>query len=244
MRIAILSDIHSNIVAFEAVVADARAHGRLDRVWSLGDIVGYGPRPNECIDLLRSFDHVAVAGNHDLGAIGRTSLDVFNPDAAACCRWNGERLTPENRLYLEEMDSVTVREDFTLVHGSLRDPVWEYLVHEEAASGSFRLLETRYLLVGHSHLPFLFREIDGDGVQKRGLSEEEPVVLGETRIILCPGGVGQPRDGDPRAAYAIYDTDTHTIAYYRIAYDVSRVQREMLDFDLPSRMAERLAHGW
>lgn len=244
MRVAILSDIHSNIVAFEAVLADVRARGNVDAVWSLGDLIGYGPRPNECLDLLRSVDHVSVVGNHDLGAIGRTSLDVFNPDAATCCRWNGEQLTATHRSYLEDLQSTAVQEDFTLVHASLRDPVWEYLVHEEAAAASFNLLGTKYLLVGHSHLPLTFDSEDGHSIEKRRLSEDETVKLGNRRLILNPGSVGQPRDGDPRAAYALYDGEARTVSLHRVEYDVLSVQQDMLAFGLPPRMAERLAHGW
>lgn len=243
MRVAILSDIHSNIIAFEAVLADVRARGSVDAVWSLGDVIGYGSRPNECLDLLRSLDHVSVVGNHDLGAIGRTTLDVFNPDAATCCRWNGEQLSSTNRSYLEDLKPTVVQEDFTLVHASLRDPVWEYLVHEEAAAASFGLLETKYLLVGHSHLPLTFGSEDGRLIGKQRLSEDETVELGSRRIILNPGSVGQPRDGDSRAAYAVYDAEARTVSLHRVEYDVQSMQQDMLAFELPPRMAERLAHG-
>jgi diadenosine tetraphosphatase ApaH/serine/threonine PP2A family protein phosphatase len=244
VRIAILSDIHNNIVAFEAVLASLRATGGFDRLWCLGDIVGYGPRPNECVDLLRSLDHVAVVGNHDLAAVGLTSLSVFNEDAAYCAKWSGEQLTPENRAYLKGLPSVVTDGDFTLVHASLRDPVWEYLVHDEAARGSFRRLRTLYLLVGHSHRPLFFQEGEGGAVSGHKFLEGQLLRLDGVRLILNPGGVGQPRDGDPRAAYALYDTEAATVSLCRVPYDVEQVQREMLDLGLPPRMAERLALGW
>ncbi|MBI4235774.1 MAG: metallophosphoesterase family protein [Chloroflexi bacterium] len=244
MRIAIVADIHSNIVAFEAVLAALRQQGGFDRLWCLGDTVGYGPRPNECVELLRSLDHVGAAGNHDWASVGRASLTLFNPEAAACCRWSGAQLTPENRRYLEALEPVVRVDDFTLVHGSLRDPIWEYLVHEEAAQASFERLATRYLLVGHSHLPLLFQEADAGGVLFESLQEDRPLRLGPARFILNPGGVGQPRDGDPRAAYALYDTEAGLIHYRRVPYDIPRVQGEMRRLDLPPRMAERLALGW
>ena len=244
VRIAILADIHSNIVAFEAVLADARKQGGFDRLWCLGDTVGYGPRPNECVDLLRSLDHVSVAGNHDWAAVGRASLALFNADAAACCRWSGEQLTGENRRYLEGLEPVVHNGDFTMVHGSLRDTIWEYLVHEEAAEASFQRLSTRYLLVGHSHLPLLFEEVPGRKVLYGVLQEEVPLLLGPARLILNPGGVGQPRDGDPRAAYALYDTEANLVHYRRVPYEVATVQKEVRGLGLPPRIADRLAFGW
>ena len=245
MLIALLSDIHSNLVALEAVIADARRQfDGLDQVWSLGDQVGYGPWPNECLDLIKSWDHLIVAGNHDLAAVGRERTDLFNRDAAISCQWTTAQLTAENRRYLKALQTVQQRGDFTLVHGSLRDPVWEYLVHEEAAAASLSRLTTRFLLVGHSHLPLAFQEEDG-GVRRVNLfSGRGPVLLEEHRLIFCPGSVGQPRDGDPRAAYALLDTDSGTLTIRRVDYDVTVVQAEMHRVGLPPRMSERLSHGW
>ncbi|MBI4328331.1 MAG: metallophosphoesterase family protein [Chloroflexi bacterium] len=243
MRSAILADIHSNIVALEAVLSFLERHGGFDRLWVLGDTVGYGPRPKECIDLLREHDHLAVAGNHDLGAIGRTSLAVFNAEAALCCRWSGTQLEERHRAYLAGLPLVATEGDFTLVHGSLRDPIWEYLVHEEAANASFQRLSTRYLLVGHSHLPLHYRETEG-GVSLDSPGPENPFTLGEERAILNPGSVGQPRDGDPRAACALYDTEKGTFRSYRVEYDTYSVQQEMQRLGLPERMGVRLNFGW
>ena len=250
MRILIVSDIHSNIVALDTVLEDARAHGPADTIWSLGDMVGYGPRPNECLDRLREYPLVVVAGNHDLGATGGTSLAVFNGDAATACEWNGNRLTDANREYLKSLPSVVVEGQFTIVHASLRDPVWEYLVHEEAARGSFNLLTTRNLLVGHSHLPLMFREESDSprgapAILNVGQATHGNVldVSGPGRLIANPGSVGQPRDGDPRAAYAILDDEAGTLTHYRVAYDVAAVQRDMTEFGLPPRLARRLAYG-
>ena len=140
--------------------ATQNARGPVDTIWSLGDMVGYGPHPNECLDTLRGFDHVSVAGNHDLGAIGRHLTWAHSMKRRPlACEWNGAQLTAENRAYLEGLPRVVKQSEFTLAHGSLRDPVWEYLIHEEAARASFDLLETPFLLVGHSHLPLIFEEI-------------------------------------------------------------------------------------
>ena len=245
LLIALVSDIHSNIVALEAVIADARRQfGGPDQVWSLGDQVGYGPWPNECLDLIKSWDHLIVAGNHDLAAVGRERIDFFNADAAICCQWNAAQLTRENQRYLMALKTVEERGDFTLVHGSLRDPVWEYLIHEEAAAASLSRLTTRFLLVGHSHLPLAFLEGDGGVRRVDLLSNGGSIGLGEYRLVFCPGSVGQPRDGDPRAAYALLDTDLGTLEVRRVDYDVTVVQAEMRRVGLPPRMSERLSHGW
>ncbi len=247
MRTLIVSDIHSNIVALDAVLRDARVLGPIDVIWSLGDMVGYGPRPNECLDTLRRFPHVSVAGNHDLGAIGTTSLDVFNADAAMACMWSAAQLTPENRAFLEELPSVVREGDFTLVHASLRDPVWEYVVHEGVARESFALLETRVLLLGHSHLPLLFEEVQltRDVRNKTRLAHDSVLeVMGEPRLIINPGSVGQPRDGDPRAGYAILDHEAGTLTHLRAEYDIEFVQRDMKAAGLPLRLAQRLSYGF
>ena len=250
MRTLIVSDIHSNIVALDAVLRDANARGSVDNIWSLGDMVGYGPRPNECLDTLRGFEHTAVAGNHDLGAIGAIYLGMFNEEAAEACEWTAGQLTADNREYLEALPRVVKDGDYTLVHASLRDPIWEYLVHEEAARGSFDLLETQFLLVGHSHLTLLFEEIrpapdapprvHAVGRLNHGALIHLPQ---DMRLILNPGSVGQPRDSDPRAAYAILDTDAWTYSQFRVAYDIEAVQTDMTDAGLPHSLVERLAYG-
>ena len=245
MRVAILSDIHSNLVALEAVVSDAQEQGSgVDRFWSLGDLVGYGPWPNETLDLLRTLDHVAVAGNHDLAAAGLMSTALFNGDAAACCEWNGEQLSQVSRTYLRDLPQTTDTDaGFTLVHGSLRDPVWEYLVHIEAAAASFERLTTPRLAVGHSHMPLIFEEANEGPTQRVPTPSDGPIALSR-RTILNPGSVGQPRDGDPRASYAIWDSEVHTVSYHRVEYDVRATQEEMERVGLPPRMSARLEHGW
>ena len=250
MRILIVSDIHSNSVALDAVLRDAHAHGPVDSIWSLGDMVGYGPHPNECLDTLRGFDHVSVSGNHDLGAIGAISLDTFNQEAATACAWTGQQLSSDNRAYLENLPSVVRHGEFTLVHGSLRDPAWEYLIHEAAARESFSLLETPFLIVGHSHLPLLFEEIqtaEGSpprvhaiGRLRHGSRLHLPR---DVRLIMNPGSVGQPRDGDPRAAYMILDEGTRMLTQFRVEYDIESAQRYLTDAGLPPSLAERLPYG-
>ena len=245
MRVAIVSDIHSNLAALESVVRDIREQrGDADRFWALGDLIGYGPRPNETLDLLRSLDTSAVAGNHDLAAVGREPTDLFHAEAAACCVWNGRQLSDANRQYLLELPQVIREGDVTLVHGSLRDPVWEYLAHAEAVRANFALMATPYLAVGHTHIPMVFEESrNGAAPRAHSPSGTSAPMAASVRAILNPGSVGQPRDGDPRASYAIWDSGRRTISHHRVEYDVGRTQAEMAQAGLPPRMAARLEFG-
>ena len=243
MRYAILGDIHSNLEAFETVLRDADDRGGFDKIWCLGDVVGYGPDPNECIERLRQFEHVCVAGNHDWAAIGKIDTADFNPVAARACYWTAEQLTAENVEYLQNLPLNICEEDFTLVHGSPREPIWEYLLSTEAAQENFAHFETAYCLVGHSHVPLIF-ELAGDKTVYRLFTEGTNLELGKERMIINPGGVGQPRDGDSRASYAIYDTETRTIHNHRVEYDIPATQRKMAERGLPTPLILRLSVGW
>jgi predicted phosphodiesterase len=240
MRIAIVSDIHSNLAAFEAVLLHAEAGGRVDALWCLGDTVGYGPFPNECIAQLRRYEHRAVAGNHDLAACGRMGVEDFNDAAARAAQWTAGQLSEASRSYLEELPMVQTEGDFMLVHGSLRWPEWEYLLSAEQAQAQFDLQKTPFSIVGHSHLPFVFE--DGDS-RMHSMNDGARVELGERRLILNPGGAGQPRDGDPRASYALYDSEASCVTYHRVGYDIASTQRAMEREGLPSWLSERLSHG-
>ncbi len=243
MRIAIVADIHSNLEAFEAVLRHAEAGGPIDRLWCLGDVVGYGPEPGACIDLLRRYPHASVAGNHDLAAIGKMSTEDFNPVAAEAAHWTARQLSAEERKYLEEMPLVVKEDDFTLVHGTLRHPEWEYLLSGEEAEAHFRLQETPYSLIGHSHVPFVAVEAPGRPAAMVVLADGDELELTDDRLAINPGGVGQPRDGDARAAYALYATDARTIAFHRVEYDIKATQRKMEAAGLPRPLIERLSHG-
>ncbi|HEX5690834.1 MAG TPA: metallophosphoesterase family protein [Roseiflexaceae bacterium] len=242
MRVLIVSDVHSNIVALETVLAVA---GSYDQVWNLGDTIGYGPRPNECVEALRH-STVLIAGNHDLASLGKVNLADFNPDARTANIWNGEQLNAENRTLLE---SLPPRQDvdsrFLAVHASPREPVWEYLLTLDQARDNFALFTTQVCLIGHSHVPLIFRK-SADG------RHEGPFLpdAGETlelrdgvRYFVNPGSVGQPRNQDPRAAYAILDTDAGTIEFQRIEYDIAQTQRQMQAANLPSALIRRLEYG-
>jgi diadenosine tetraphosphatase ApaH/serine/threonine PP2A family protein phosphatase len=245
MRIAVVSDVHANLAALESVLRHAESEHALDAVWSLGDLVGYGPQPSECLTRLRGFDFLSVAGNHDLAASDVIDTEDFNPAAAAANAWNASQLSEEERGFLRELPRTLELERMQLAHGSLRDPVWEYLITIPGALAQFELMAMPFSFVGHTHVPLVFIEgseaaFDLDYMQP---SAGEVVQLGERRLILNPGSVGQPRDGDPRAAYAIYDTEAQTVAFHRVEYDIAATQAVMADAGLPQSLIERLNRG-
>lgn len=242
MRALILSDIHANLEALEAVFADAEARGGFDVIWCLGDTVGYGPDPGACIDRIWEFELVSVAGNHDCAALGLIDASDFNDAAKAAAKWTAGQLDDGQRNLLTSLPMVSVQEPFTLVHGSLRDPIVEYLLDRDSAMGTLALMETKYCLVGHSHIPFLCREGKVEP-EFTDFPEDEPVVLGDQRWIINPGGVGQPRDRDPRPSYAICETSDGMIERHRVTYDIAKTQAKMRDAALPVQLIDRLDHG-
>ena len=242
MRCLVLSDIHSNLEAFETVLDHA---GAVDQIWCLGDVVGYGPDPNGCVELLRSRPHLCIAGNHDWATLGKLDLRDFNPDAREANLWNRKQLTPSNLAYLEGLPESLVEGEVTLIHGSPRHPIWEYIIYASTAETNFEHFETRYCLVGHTHSPVIFQASeDGSRVKEIQPPPGEPVALGPERVILNPGSVGQPRDGDPRASYAILDDEAMTVEYHRVSYPVEETQAKMIEHGLPARLVLRLGYGW
>jgi len=248
MRYLVISDIHSNLEALEAVLEDAS--GQYDEIWCLGDLVGYGPNPNECVDKVRELPLACVAGNHDWAALGKLSLDDFNPDAQEASRWTQENLNGITRAYLESLPETLVIEDkITLVHGSPRHPIWEYIISIPIALENFSYFETPWCLVGHSHVPVIFRYCEAEG--GTGNCEafippvNQPILLtpGE-RFIINPGSVGQPRDGDPRASYMFIEPEKGIIEYRRVDYPVEKTQAKMKEVGLPPRLIARLSFGW
>ena len=237
-----MADIHANLAAFNAVLDDMEQRGGVEEIWCLGDIVGYGPDPHECIERLQRYNHVCVAGNHDWAAIGKISTAEFNPDAALACQWTTRQLSQADIQYLETLPLTIDKDKFTLVHGSPREPIWEYVISTGIARENFSFFQSPYCLVGHSHVPLIFKEEDGSCTFSR-LVANIGLALGESRLIINPGGVGQPRDGDPRASYAIYDSDTRIVKLYRIPYDVAATQDKMMAKGLPVRLAVRLQQG-
>jgi len=243
MRYALIADIHANLTAFTAVLDDIKRKGGMEEIWCLGDVVGYGPDPHQCIELLRQYNHVCVAGNHDWAAIGKLDTSKFNPDAAAACRWTAQQLTPEDVKYLESLPLVIQKGDFTLVHGSPREPIWEYLLSTSSARENFAYFQTPFCLVGHSHVPLVFRYDETGNCSFGSLSVSIGLILGRSRLIINPGGVGQPRDGDPRASYAIYDSERKMVRLYRVPYDIDATQVRMVRHNLPMRLVVRLGYG-
>lgn len=243
MRYALLADIHANLAAFTAVLNDINRHGAVDELWCLGDIVGYGPDPNQCLELLQRFQHVSVAGNHDLAAIGELDIKQLNPEAAHAVSWTAKQLGPEDIAYLGNLPRVIERDDFTLVHGSPREPIWEYLVSTSSAEKNFAYFSSRFCLVGHSHIPLVFKQDENGNCSSIPFSPGIGQALGKSRMIINPGGVGQPRDGDPRASYAIYDSQSKVVRLYRVAYDIGATQLRMVKCNLPMRLVVRLEKG-
>ena len=240
MRVAIVSDIHSNLSALSAVLDHA---GSIDAIWCLGDIVGYGPQPNECIALLREHTGWAVAGNHDLAACGHMGVEEFNDAAAAAARWTAGELSEESLAYLRELPPVVIEGDFTMVHGSLRWPEWEYLLSTEQAQAQFELQSTTYSLVGHSHKPFVDHEQPNVPPELVAAEAGARADLTAQRLIINPGSVGQPRDSDPRAGYALYDSTAQTVTHHRVEYDIAATQQAMEAAKLPGWLIERLSYG-
>jgi diadenosine tetraphosphatase ApaH/serine/threonine PP2A family protein phosphatase len=239
VRVAVVSDIHGNLPALDAVIAALRP---FDRLWQLGDIVGYGPQPDEVVARLREFGAEGVRGNHDAAAIGQLSTGAFNEDARAAVEWTAARIAPETRDWLSSLPEVEAAGDFTLVHGSPRDPIWEYLFSSAVASQNLASFSTPHCLVGHTHIPAAFRQDDGH-METVSPAPGSHVVLDARRAFLNPGSVGQPRDGDPRACGMMLDTDRAIAEWHRVEYPVATVQTLMEDLGLPSRLIERLSFG-
>ena len=239
MRVAVLSDIHANLVALDAVLATV---GAVDAVWHLGDVVGYGPDPDGVVERLRGLAAVGVAGNHDLAAVGGDQIAWFNPDARAAMEWTRRRISPETKRWLADLPARYRAADFSLVHGSERDPVWEYVTSVPVARANLAVLQTRFGLHGHTHLPMAWAERDGR-VKAISPGPDSTFQLTADRALLNPGSVGQPRDGDPRAAWLELDTDESTARYHRIPYDAVAAGAAILDAGLPTALAERLQIG-
>lgn len=294
MRYAILADIHANLEALQAVLQELhgiahRCGQPFDALWCLGDLVGYGPNPEECVELLRAQAEVVIAGNHDRAVAGMLPVEPFNDSAQVTAAWTRSRLSEEPLGYLAGLPERLVIGECTLVHGSPRNPVWEYLVSAEVAALSFPCFSTRFCVVGHTHLPTIFlqreelvpmgtskirqvgrhsqvRQAPSNGLLDLGpldqLAGEQEALVQETfplcemlvpgegswtpppgyRAIINPGSVGQPRDGDPRAAFMVYDTE-RGFEFYRVTYPVEQTQRKIWRSGLPARLAIRLGYG-
>jgi diadenosine tetraphosphatase ApaH/serine/threonine PP2A family protein phosphatase len=242
VKIAVVSDVHSNLHALDAVLAEIDAGG-FDELWCLGDVVGYGPRPLECIAALRGRAALCLGGNHDLVVVGRIPLATFAGEAAAAASWTRDVLDDDAKAFLSALEPSAALPDVELFHGSPRDPVWDYVLSEDAARWTLAATSAPLVLVGHSHVAL---ELSGDGTAVRGgqAAAGTSLDLGAARRLLNPGSVGQPRDGDPRAAWLEIDKSSGRATFRRTPYPVERTQAEMRERGLPEVLAARLEHGF
>lgn len=238
MRVGLLSDIHANLIALEAVLASL---GKVDALWVTGDTVGYGPDPGDTLALLRERRAVLVQGNHDRAVATGEGLAFFHDRAADAAQLHQRWLSSEDRDALAALPLTIVADGFTLCHGSLRDPLWEYVTTARVAAASLKLAETDHCCNGHTHIPALFR-LDGDDAKAAHVTLGTAYGLAE-RTLINAGSVGQPRDGDPRASYAVLDTEAGTATFYRASYRIDETQRRIRARGLPEMFADRLAFG-
>jgi len=250
MRILIISDIHANLTALEAVLSDA---GLIDAVWCLGDLIGYGPDPNECIARVQKLPNlVCIIGNHDSAVLDQIDPYSFNSEARQAIEWTKNTLTETSLAFLrslpEKVDSrqlyTGLKNHITLAHGSPRQPVWEYLLDLHNATQNFEHFDTAYCFVGHTHLPIIFHHLQDNRSTRPLIPDSNTQILLSPRAIINPGSVGQPRDRDPRASYMLYDPYKETLEYHRVKYSIDKVQERMKHAGLPERHIKRLESGW
>lgn len=240
MRIAVLSDIHANVPALEAVLADA---GDVDAVWHLGDVVGYGPDPDGVVERLRAAGAIGVRGNHDAAACGGDEIEWFNPEARRAMEWTRGAISEATVEWLRSLPERRVERGCELVHGSHREPLWEYVTSVAIARPNLAALPAPIGLHGHTHVPIAWLEEDGRIEPVRGRPDGRLSLRGR-RALVNPGSVGQPRDGDPDASYLLLDPDAGEVTWRRVAYDVEAVQRAIREAGLPSSLAARLSVGF
>ena len=243
MRVLIMSDIHANYTALEAVLKDA---GQVDETWCLGDLVGYGPDPNAVVEEVRDIANLTcLLGNHDVAAMGKMPLEIFNGDARRSLIYHEKVLSASNLDYMHSLSSnKKICGEATLAHGSPRDPLWEYILNTLSAQLNFGSFETPWCFVGHSHIQCSFALNEETNRVTLGASKPDETISLHSKLILNPGSVGQPRDRDPRAAYAIYETETRTWTPRRVKYNIAEVQERIRAAGLPEKHAARIADGW
>jgi diadenosine tetraphosphatase ApaH/serine/threonine PP2A family protein phosphatase len=242
MRIIIISDIHANLTALEAILSDA---GRFDAVWCLGDLVGYGPDPNQCIQRIQSLPGlVCLLGNHDAAVTGKIELAAFNNEARMGVLWTRNEIEDVNNEFLKGLEANAIVDSVYLAHGSPREPIWEYIMDTRTALSNFELFDTPFCFVGHSHFPLKFQKRNAENIADLSIPPVGSTTMMIPRAIYNPGSVGQPRDRDPRAAYAVYDSSRQTWTCCRVEYDIPSVQTRMRAANLPERHIKRLGAGW
>jgi predicted phosphodiesterase len=242
MRIALLSDVHGNLPAFQAVLADVDAQAP-DEVWCLGDLVGYGAQPDGCVELARNRCDLSLAGNHDLVVTGEIPITDFSSSAAAAARWTQETIGEETLAFLKGLAPADADREPALYHASPRDPVWEYVLSTWQADECMDLMEGRVGAIGHSHVALWFRRDDSGKMSGATADAGSEHDLSGGRWLVNPGGVGQPRDGDPRAAWLLLDTGEWTATWRRVEYPIEEAARAIEEAGLPRVLAERLFSG-
>jgi diadenosine tetraphosphatase ApaH/serine/threonine PP2A family protein phosphatase len=241
LKIALLSDVHGNLPAFEAVVADIGG-ADVEQTWCLGDLVGYGAQPDECVALAADTCDVCLIGNHDLVVIDKLDISDFSADAAAAARWTREHIAADTVEYLAGLEPKDESRDVALYHASPRDPIWEYVLSTLLAEACIEEMEARVGAVGHSHVALWFHRDNGEtSGDPAGAGTE--LEIGEGDWLINPGGVGQPRDGDPRAAWLLLDTDLWTASWRRVEYPIDEAARAIQDAGLPRALSDRLYYG-
>jgi diadenosine tetraphosphatase ApaH/serine/threonine PP2A family protein phosphatase len=241
-RVAILSDIHANLTAFEAVLADVRRE-EPDAIWCLGDLVGYGAEPDGCVALAAEACDLCLVGNHDLVVLDRLDIAAFSPTAAAAARWTRTTLSQEARAFLEGLQPMDDTREIGLYHASPRDPVWEYVLSPLLAEKCIAAMEPRVGAIGHSHVALSFSDGEGGQVVGRQLTPDDEVDLSTGRWLVNPGAVGQPRDGDPRAAWMLLDLGRWTATWRRTPYEIDLAAQAIREAGLPAALADRLYYG-
>ena len=242
MRVAIVSDIHGNRQAFEAVL-DAIEASDCEEMWCLGDLVGYGADPDACVELARLNAAICLAGNHDMGVRGDLPLEQFSRGAAVAARWTQQTITAETRDYLNGLEPVMLDEQVGLFHASPRDPVWEYVLSALQADLCLDAQSHRICLIGHSHVALSFCRVPGEAASGQTRTDGEELDLGQGEWLVNPGSVGQPRDGDPRAAWLELDLDGADAVFHRVEYDIDSAAAAIRAARLPDSLAERLFYG-
>ncbi len=245
MRVAVISDIHANLPALEAVLAEIDREPP-DELWCLGDVVGYGAQPNECARIMQERADLCLAGNHDLAALDALDISSFSPAASDAAIWTRGQLADDSRKFLAGLSATDESRDVAVYHASPRDPVWEYVLWPEQAGQCIASQATRIAMVGHSHVALCFRaddDGDADATQGAQVAAGTTLDLSEGRWLLNPGSVGQPRDGDPRASWLVLDTEVWTATYARVDYPIDVAAASIIEAGLPEHLGRRLAVG-
>jgi diadenosine tetraphosphatase ApaH/serine/threonine PP2A family protein phosphatase len=242
VRVALLSDVHGNLPAFTAVIDDVRSTG-VDEIWNLGDLVGYGAQPDECVELAQDTCDLCLIGNHDLVAIDKLKVDDFSANAATAALWTRDHIKKETRDFLKKLSPKDESHEMKLYHASPRDPVWEYVLSVGLADACLDEMPGRLGAVGHSHVALWFWRNEGGRTIGEQAGAGMEIDLSKGEWLINPGGVGQPRDGDPRAAWVLLDLENATAKWNRVEYPIDEAAKAIEDAGLPHSLADRLYFG-